>query len=60
MNQFADQFQQPFSEFQSIAAILDLVNRLLTVDPQDTWNQQVAKVADVSDVSSWSCAIYLR
>ena len=42
-----------------MAAITDLVNRPLTVDPQEAWTQQVAKVEDVSDVSSCSCAIYL-
>ena len=40
-----------------MAAITDLVN---TVDPQEALTQQVAKVEDVSDVSSCSCAIYLR
>ena len=61
INQFADQFQQRFSQFQSIAAIMDLVNKPLTVDPQYVWNQQVVKVEDVSDViSSCSCAIHLR
>ena len=34
INQFADQFQQRFSQFQSIAAIMDLANKPLIVDPQ--------------------------
>ena len=54
INKFADQFQQRFSQFQSIDVIIDLVNMLRTVDPQDAWNQQVAKVEDISDVSSCS------
>ena len=60
INQFADQFQQRFSQFQSNAAIIDLVNRPLAVDPQEAWTQQVATVEDVSDISSCRCAIYLR
>ena len=35
VNQFADQFHKRFSRCQSIAAIIDLVKRPLTVDPQE-------------------------
>ena len=42
INQFADQFQQRFSQFQSIAAEIDLVYRALSVDPREACNQQVA------------------
>ena len=60
INQFADQFRKRFSRFQSIAAIMDLVKRPPTVDRQEAWTQRVSKVEDVSDISSCSCAIYLR
>ena len=42
INQFADQFQQRFSQFQRIAAEIDLVYRALSVDPREAGNQQVA------------------
>ena len=53
-------FRGDFRKFQSIAAITDLLNRHLTVGPQEVWTKQVRKVDDVSDVSICSCAIYLR
>ena len=60
INQFADQFHKRFSRFQSIAAIIGLIKRPLTVDPHEAWTQRVSKVEDVSDISSCSCANYLR
>ena len=59
-NQFADQFQHRCSQFQIIAAIIDLVIRppLLIHNRPGTSNLQRGE--GVSDVSSCSWAIYLR
>ena len=44
----ANEFHKRFSQFQDIAAVIDLVNEPLAADPQGAWKQQVAKVSDVS------------
>ena len=54
-------FSSGFRSFRALqSTIIDLVNMPFTVDPQQAWTQQCAKMEDVSDVSSCSCAIYLR
>ena len=50
-----EKFQQRLSQFRSTAALIDLVNRPPTVDPEEACTKQVAKVEDVSDVSSCRC-----
>ena len=48
ISQIANEFHKRFSQFQDIAAVIDLVNKPLAADPQGAWKQQVAKVSDVS------------
>ena len=48
ISQIANEFHKRFSQFQDIAAVIDLVNKHLAADPQGAWKQQVAKVSDVS------------
>ena len=48
ISQIANEFHKRFSQFQDIAAVIDLVNKPLADDPQGAWKQQVAKVSDVS------------
>ena len=52
-------FSTDFSQFQGIAAMIDIV-KPLTGDPQEAWTQQVAMWRIVSDVSSSGCVINLR
>ena len=46
ISQITNEFHKRFSQFQDIAAVIDLVNKPLAADPQGAWKQQVAKVSD--------------